>query len=157
MTPAVALLKRHKQSFRLHSYTHDPAAASYGLEAAEKLGLDARQVFKTLVAQADTGELLVAMLPVCASLSLKKLAVAAGVKKVTLAEPVVVERATGYVLGGVSPLGQKKRLRAFLDLSAGDHASLYFSAGRRGLEIELAPQLLEQLAGAQWVALQASG
>ena len=156
MTPAVALLKRNKQPFQLHSYTHAPAATSYGLEAADKLGLDAQRVFKTLVVQADTGELLVAMVPVCNTLSLTKLAAAAGVKKGVMAQPAMVARATGYVLGGVSPLGQKKRLRAFVDQSADAFPSLYVSAGRRGLEIELAPALLKQLLGAGFVPLTAS-
>lgn len=156
MTPAVTLLKRQKQAFKLHDYAHDPAVASYGLEAAEKLGLDARTVFKTLVVQTDTGELLVAMIPVCDSLSLKKLAVAAGVKKVVMADPVVVARSTGYVLGGISPLGQKKRLRTFIDQSAQGIDCIYVSAGRRGLEIELAPGVLGRLLGAEFVSLVAS-
>lgn len=156
MTPAVALLKKQKQAFSLHEYAHDPSAASYGLEAAEKLGLDARRVFKTLVAQADTGELLVAMLPVCNSLSLKKLAAAAKVKKVAMADPALVSRTTGYVLGGVSPLGQKKRLRTFVDQSAESFSSIHVSAGRRGLEIELAPAVFGQLLGASFVSLVAS-
>lgn len=156
MTPAVALLKKLKQPFQLHSYHHDPAAASYGQEAADKLGLQPQQVFKTLLAQADTGELLVAMLPVVHSLNLKKLATAAGVKKVAMADPRQVERTTGYVLGGVSPLGQKKSLRTFIDSSACEFDSLFCSAGRRGLEIELAPGLLQQLTRAQWAALVAA-
>lgn len=156
MTPAVALLKRQKQAFKLHDYVHDPAVASYGLEAAEKLGLDARAVLKTLVVQADTGELLVAMIPVCDSLSLKKMAAAAGVKKVAMAEPAVVGRSTGYVLGGVSPLGQKKRLRTFIDQSAKSFSCVYVSAGRRGLEIELAPGVLGGLLGAEFISLVAS-
>lgn len=156
MTPAVALLKKHKQAFLLHEYAHDPSVASYGLEAAEKLGLDAHRVFKTLVAQADTGELLVAMLPVCNSLSLKKLAAAAKVKKAVMADPALVSRTTGYVLGGVSPLGQKKRLRTFIDQSAEGFPSIHVSAGRRGLEIELAPAIFGQLLGASFVSLLAS-
>lgn len=156
MTPAVALLKKHKQQFQLHSYSHDPAAASYGLEAADKLGLQPQQVFKTLVALADTGELLVAVLPVVHTLNMKKLATAAGVKKVAMADPKQVERTTGYVLGGVSPLGQKKNLRTFIDQSARDFDSLFCSAGRRGLEIELAPDLLQQLTRAQWAELVAT-
>lgn len=155
MTPAVALLKKQQQAFELHEYAHDPAAGSYGLEAAEKLGLDARRVFKTLVVQADTGELLVAMIPVCNSLSLKKLAAAAGVKKVAMADPALVSRSTGYVLGGVSPLGQKKRLRTFVDQSAASFASLYVSGGRRGLEIELAPAAFRQLLNVDFVSLMA--
>lgn len=153
MTPAVALLKKRKQPFVLHQYAHDPRAQSYGLEAAEKLALPVERVFKTLVVQADGGELLVAVLPVGDSLNLKRMAVAAAVKRVAMAEPVLVERATGYVLGGVSPLGQKKRLRTFIDSGAQQHFSIYVSAGRRGLEIELAPQLLQLLTSAQWAGL----
>lgn len=153
MTPAVALLKKRKQPFVLHQYAHDPRAQSYGLEAAEKLALPVERVFKTLVVQADGGELLVAVLPVGDSLNLKRMAAAAAVKRVAMAEPVLVERATGYVLGGVSPLGQKKRLRTFIDSGAQQHSSIYVSAGRRGLEIELAPQLLQLLTSAQWAGL----
>ncbi len=156
MTPAVALLKKQKQQFRLHSYAHEPSAVSYGLEAAEKLGLEPERVFKTLVAQADSGELLVAVLPVCHTLSLKKLAVAAKVKKIAMAEPRLVERTTGYVLGGVSPLGQKKRLRTFVDESAAGFESVFVSAGRRGLEIEIPLEVLQQLAGAVPVSLVAA-
>lgn len=156
MTPAVALLKKQKQQFRLHSYAHEPSAVSYGLEAAEKLGLEPGRVFKTLVAQADSGELLVAVLPVCHTLSLKKLAVAAKVKKIAMAEPRLVERTTGYVLGGVSPLGQKKRLRTFVDESAAGFESVFVSAGRRGLEIEIPLEVLQQLAGAVPVSLVAA-
>lgn len=155
MTPAVALLKRQKQQFRLHSYGHEPGTASYGMEAAEKLGLAPMEVFKTLVVETESGELLVAVLPVCTSLSLKKLAAAAGVKKTSLAEPGRVERVTGYVLGGVSPLGQKKLLRTFIDDSARERCSVYVSAGRRGLDIELAPDTLRELLRAQWVSLTA--
>lgn len=155
MTPAVALLKRQKQQFRLHSYDHEPGTASYGMEAAEKLGLVPMEVFKTLLVETEGGELLVAVLPVCTSLNLKKLAAAAGVKKISLAEPGKVERVTGYVLGGVSPLGQKKLLRTFIDDSARERCSVYVSAGRRGLDIELAPDTLRELLRAQWVSLTA--
>ena len=156
MTPAIDLLKKHKQTFQLHSYSHDPAAASYGLEAADKLGLQPQQVFKTLVAQSEAGELLVAVLPVVHSLNMKKLAKAAGVKKVAMADPQQVERTTGYVLGGVSPLGQKKSLRTFIDQTAQAFDSLFFSAGRRGLEIELSPQALQQLTRGHWASLTAT-
>ena len=153
MTPAVALLKRQKQQFQLHSYTHDPGTASYGLEAADKLGLAPGQVFKTLVGEGDSGELLVAILPVCHTLNFKKLATAAGVKKVAMADPKKVERTTGYVLGGVSPLGQKKALRTFIDASAQKLTSMHVSAGRRGLEIELAPDVLKNMTRGSWADL----
>src|SRR5690625_7393024 len=109
MTPAINLAKKHKITFTLHQYEHDPQSASYGLEAVEKLGLAPEHVFKILVAKLDSGDLVVAVIPVAERLNLKLLAKAAKVKKAHMAEPAEVERATGYVLGGVSPLGQKKR------------------------------------------------
>jgi len=118
MTPALDLLKKVRAEHRIHSYEHDPKAASYGLEAAEKLGLDPAQVFKTLLASSEKGELLVAVVPVVGSLDLKALAHAAGVKKVEMADPAAAQRSTGYLLGGISPLGQKKRLRTFIDVTA---------------------------------------
>jgi len=130
---------------RVHEYAHDPSSQSYGLEAAEKLGVPAEQVFKTLVVSLDGRELAVAVVPVAAMLSMKLIARAAGVKKAAMAEASAVERVTGYVLGGVSPLGQKKRLRTFIDHSAEGFATIYVSAGRRGLEIELSPGDLRQL------------
>lgn len=144
MTPAIDLLKKHKTDFRVHSYEHDPKTASYGLEAAEKLGLEPARVFKTLLACSEKGELLVAVVPVVGSLDLKALAQAAKVKKADMADPAAAQRATGYLLGGISPLGQKKRLRTFIDSSAQSLSSLYVSAGRRGLEVELAPQVLAE-------------
>ena len=137
----------------VHAYEHDPGAPSYGLEAAQKLGLDAAQVFKTLVVALDGKELVVGVIPVDQQLNLKALAQAAGAKKAAMADPMEVQRATGYVLGGVSPLGQKRRLRTFIDASAQSLASLYVSAGRRGLEIELAPADLALLTGARFATL----
>ncbi len=142
MTPALDLLKKVCAPHRVHSYEHDPKAPSYGLEAAEKLGLEPVRVFKTLLASSEKGELLVAVVPVVGSLDLKALAQAAGVKKTEMADPAAAQRATGYLLGGISPLGQKKRLRTFIDSSAQDFTTLYVSAGRRGLEVELAPGVL---------------
>ena len=107
MTPALDLLKKVRAEHRVHSYEHDPKAASYGLEAAEKLSLEPAQVFKTLLASSEKGELLVAVVPVVGSLDLKALAQAAGVKKAEMADPAAAQRATGYLLGGISPLGQK--------------------------------------------------
>ncbi|UVE18815.1 Cys-tRNA(Pro) deacylase [Pseudomonas sp. LS44] len=144
MTPAIDLLKKAKAEHRVHSYTHDPKAPSYGLEAAEKLGLEPARVFKTLLAASEKGELLVAVVPVAGSLDLKALAHAAGVKKADMADPAAAQRATGYLLGGISPLGQKKRLRTFIDSSAQHQPSIYVSAGRRGLEVELTAALLAQ-------------
>ena len=135
MTPALDLLKKHRAEHRVHSYEHDPKSASYGLEAAEKLGLDPQQVFKTLLASSEKGELLVAVVPVVGTLDLKALAHAAGVKKCEMADPAAAQRATGYLVGGISPLGQKKRLRTFIDESAQNFATIHVSAGRRGLEV----------------------
>lgn len=144
MTPALDLLKKVHAEHRIHSYEHDPKAASYGLEASEKLGLEPAQVFKTLLASSEKGELLVAVVPVAGTLDLKALAHAAGVKKVEMADPAAAQRATGYLLGGISPLGQKKRLRTFIDKSAQGFAMIFVSAGRRGLEVELSPAVLAE-------------
>jgi Cys-tRNA(Pro)/Cys-tRNA(Cys) deacylase len=153
MTPAIDLLKKAQAAHRVHSYSHDPKAASYGLEAAEKLNLEPARVFKTLLAATEKGELLVAVVPVAGSLDLKALAQAAAVKKADMADPAAAQRATGYLLGGISPLGQKKRLRTFIDTSAQQHPSIFVSAGRRGLEVELAAEVLAQLTQAQFAAI----
>ena len=153
MTPAIDLLKKAKAEHRVHSYQHDPKAPSYGLEAAEKLGLAPECVFKTLLAATEKGELLVAVVPVVGSLDLKALAAAAGVKKADMADPNAAQRATGYLVGGISPLGQKKRLRTFIDNSAQPFASIFVSAGRRGLEVELAPADLLRLTGGHYAAI----
>lgn len=153
MTPAIDLLKKHRAEHRVHSYSHDPKAASYGLEAAEKLDLQPERVFKTLLAASEKGELLVAVVPVAGSLDLKALALAAKVKKVEMADPAAAQRSTGYLLGGISPLGQKKALRTFIDVSAEQYPSIFVSAGRRGLEVELAAEVLAQLTRATFAAL----
>lgn len=139
MTPAIKSLQKAKLSFKTHEYTHDPAAESYGLEAAEKMGVDAARVFKTLVVMLDAKDYAVGVIPVSDMLSMKQIAKAAGAKKAAMADKSDVERITGYVLGGVSPLGQKKRLKTFIDSSAQELPTLFFSAGRRGLEIEMSP------------------
>lgn len=148
MTPASKLLDKAGVVYQLHQYVHDPQAVSYGGEAADKLGLNPRQVFKTLLAATESGELLVAIVPVGGSLDLKLLAKAAKVKKVAMADPGAAQRSTGYLLGGISPLGQKKALRTFIDNSAIDWPQIFVSAGRRGLEIELEPQALIRLTNA---------
>ena len=153
MTPAVDAARKAGIDFTLHEYEHDPAAESYGSEAAEKLGIDERQVFKTLVADIGQKTLVVAVIPVSAKLSMKQLAKASGAKKASMAAPADVERSTGYVLGGVSPVGQKKRLKTILDESASGFATVFISAGRRGLEIELKPEDLLSLCAAQFFAL----
>ena len=148
MTPAIKLAKQRNLDYKLHEYTHDSNAASFGLEAAEKLAIAAERVFKTLVVATDAGALAVAILPVDKTLNFKKMAKALSAnkmlacKKVQMADPKQVERTTGYVLGGVSPLGQKKRLATLIHASAQEQISIYVSGGRRGLEIELPPEQL---------------
>lgn len=142
MTPAINLAKKLNLDYQIHEYEHDPNSESYGLEAAEKLGLPPQQVFKTLVVATDGNKLAVAILPVIDSLNFKKMAKALGCKKVQMADPKAVERSSGYVLGGVSPLGQKKRLPTVIHQSAEELTTLHVSGGRRGLEIELPPKQL---------------
>ncbi|WP_414720410.1 Cys-tRNA(Pro) deacylase [Streptomyces sp.] len=146
-TPATVAATRAGVAFTLHSYEHDPAAASYGEEAAEALGVAPERVFKTLVADVD-GALTVAVVPVSGSLDLKALAAAVGGKRAAMADPAVAERTTGYVRGGISPLGQRKALPTVVDSSAERYGTVCVSAGRRGLEIELAPADLVALTGA---------
>ncbi|MCO5365537.1 Cys-tRNA(Pro) deacylase [Pseudomonas alliivorans] len=153
MTPALDLLKKVRAEHRIHSYEHDPKAASYGLEAAEKLGLEPARVFKTLLASTEKGELLVAVVPVVGTLDLKALAHAAGVKKTEMADPAAAQRSTGYLLGGISPLGQKKRLRTFIDETAMPFETIFVSAGRRGLEVELSAQVLADHTSATFAAI----
>jgi Cys-tRNA(Pro)/Cys-tRNA(Cys) deacylase len=148
MTPAIDTAKKAKISYVVHEYHHDPDAESYGLEAAEKLNTDPARVFKTLVVSDGGKDLTVAVVPVEHQLDLKLLAKAVGAKKMAMADVKLVERTTGYVVGGVSPLGQKKRLRTVIDASAQGFETMFVSAGRRGLEIELSPADLAALAGA---------
>lgn len=145
MTPAVTLARKLNIRHTVHEYEHDPGSDSYGLEAAEKLNLPPERVFKTLVARLDSGELVVGVLPASSKLNLKLLAKAGGAKKALMAPGPDVERSSGYVLGGVSPLGQRKRLRTFIDSSARTHRTIHVSAGRRGLEIELSPEDLRKV------------
>ncbi len=146
-TPAIVAAETAGIAFTLHEYAHDPKAPSYGLEAAEKLGVDAVRVFKTLVVSLD-GELSVAIVPVEAQVDLRALG-----KRAAMADPKLAERTTGYVTGGISPLGQRKRLRTILDASAFEHETIHVSAGRRGLEIELAPKDLLLLTGGSAAAI----
>ncbi|MFF3318971.1 Cys-tRNA(Pro) deacylase [Streptomyces sp. NPDC003035] len=146
-TPATVALTTSGTPFTLHAYDHDPAVPSYGEEAAEALGVSPDRVFKTLVADVD-GELTVAVVPVAGQLDLKALASAVGGKRATMADPAAAERTTGYVRGGISPLGQRKRLRTVLDASATTHETICISAGRRGLEVELPPTALATLTSA---------
>ncbi len=153
MTPAIELLKKSQVPHEVLSYHHDPKAASYGLEAVEKLGLAPATVFKTLLAASEKQELLVAIVPVAGTLDLKALAQAAGVKKLEMAKPDQAQRSTGYLVGGISPLGQKKRLRTFIDESAAELPTIHVSAGRRGLEVALAPTDLARLLDAPFVPI----
>ncbi|MEU5370835.1 Cys-tRNA(Pro) deacylase [Streptomyces sp. NPDC005951] len=146
-TPATVALTSAGTAFTVHAYDHDPASPSYGEEAAEALGVSPDRVFKTLVADVD-GALTVAVVPVAGSLDLKALAAAVGGKRATMADPAAAERTTGYVRGGISPLGQRKRLRTVLDASARTHTTICVSAGRRGLEVELSAMDLAELTGA---------
>ncbi|MFF5755606.1 Cys-tRNA(Pro) deacylase [Streptomyces longwoodensis] len=146
-TPATVALTAAGVDFTVHAYDHDPSHPSYGEEAAEAMGVSPERVFKTLVADVD-GALTVAVVPVAGQLDLKALASAVGGKKAAMADPALAERTTGYVRGGISPLGQRKRLPTVLDASAGGHATICVSAGRRGLEVELSPADLAALTGA---------
>lgn len=137
-TPATVALSRAGVPFTEHAYQHDPSAPSYGREAASQLGLDPRQVFKTLLATVDV-RLVVAVVPVAGQLDLKALAAAVGGKKATMAAPATAERATGYVVGGISPVGHKRTLPTVVDESALAFDTVYVSGGRRGLDIGLAP------------------
>lgn len=150
-TPATALLARQKVTHQVHTYDHG-AGQAYGPEAAERLGLDPDRVFKTLVTEVD-GALTVGVVPVSATLDLKALAAAVGGKRARMADVAAAERATGYVAGGISPLGQRRRLPTVIDASAQKWETLYCSGGRRGLEIELAPADLSRLCGGQFALI----
>lgn len=136
MTPAVVEVKRAGTSYRLHEYK-STGTGSWGIEAAELLGVDPQRVFKTLIVQVDRSALVVGIVPVVCELNLKALAAAARGKKAELANQQLAERSTGYVLGGISPLGQRQKLLTLLDTSAQNFTTIYISGGRRGLEIEL--------------------
>jgi Cys-tRNA(Pro)/Cys-tRNA(Cys) deacylase len=141
------MLEKRGLPFRVLEYEHDPRADAYGTEAAEALDLDPHAVFKTLLARLDGDELVVALVPVTTTLDLKALARAGGSKRAAMADPADAERATGYVVGGISPLGQKKRLRSFVDETVTLLDECFVSGGRRGMELALAPDdLVEALA-----------
>lgn len=150
MTPACKVLKSNKIDFSIHEYEHDVNAKSFGLEAAEKLGLNVEEVFKTLMVT-DDKNYFVAILPVNYQLNLKKVASAFGCKKLHMADPKVTERLTGYLVGGISPIGQKKRLKTVIDASATALNKMYVSGGKRGLDVGLKPQDLSDVLGAAFV------
>ncbi|EPP5335473.1 Cys-tRNA(Pro) deacylase [Vibrio harveyi] len=155
MTPAINLAKKKKVSHTIHQYEHDPRADSYGLEAAEVLGQDPKKVFKTLLfcLNGEPKNLAVAIIPVDQKLNLKLAAKAAKGKKADMADPEIAQKTTGYVVGGISPLGQKKELPTFLHESATQQETICVSAGKRGLEIELAPKDLLSLTRGQFAPL----
>jgi Cys-tRNA(Pro)/Cys-tRNA(Cys) deacylase len=146
-TPATAALTAAGITFEVRAYDHDPRATSYGLEAAEALGADPARVFKTLLASLDS-RLVVGIVPVTGQLDLKALARALGGSKAVMAEVAAAERATGYVAGGISPVGQKRALPTVLDASALDHDTILVSGGRRGLDVERARHDLVAITGA---------
>ncbi len=150
-SPAIAAAERAGVDFALHEYEHDPAADSYGLEAAHKLGVDPARIFKTLVVSIDGG-LEVACVPVASQLDVKALG-----KRARMADRVQAERVTGYVTGGISPIGQRRRLPTHLDASARGHGTIMVSAGRRGLQIELTPDDFVLLTDARVHAIAAEG
>jgi Cys-tRNA(Pro)/Cys-tRNA(Cys) deacylase len=153
-TPALAELRRAGVVFSAHEFEHDPAERSYGLAAAQALGAEPARVFKTLVAMAD-GRAVVGIVPVDRQLSLKAIATAVGAKRAEIAPPSDDERLTGYVVGGISPFGQKRRLPTVLDDSAAAFATIYVSGGRRGLDVEIAPDALISLLRAIVTAIAA--
>lgn len=145
MTPAIQLLKKQKIPFDVHQYIHDKNNDAYGLEAVEKMGVNSNLVFKTLVVVLEDGQLVVAILPVTEKLSMKLVAKIFSAKKAQMANKHDVLRSTGYVMGGVSPLGQKKRLNTVINSSAFAFDNIFVSAGKRGLEVQLNPLDLQKL------------
>ncbi|MBU0632545.1 Cys-tRNA(Pro) deacylase [bacterium] len=150
MTPCIQLLKKTKTVYKLHQYEHDASCNSYGEEAAQKLGVVQDRVFKTLVVVSDKNEFIVGIVAVSSKLNMKSMAKAVGAKKAAMADTHDVEKITGYILGGVSPLGQKKRLKTIIDESAKEFETIFVSAGKRGLDVELSAKDLQELLQAKF-------
>jgi len=145
MTPAINLLKKYKYDFKIHKYEHNPACTNFGEEAVDKLKLDAKRVFKTLLVELSSKELVVCILPVYNMLNLKSIAEVFGVKKAQMASKDEAQKTTGYLLGGISPLGQRKLLKTVLDISSNNFETIFISGGKRGLDIEIKPKILEEI------------
>lgn len=156
MTPAVNSAKKAKKSYVLHEYTHNPNSGSYGEEAAVLLQQDPARVFKTLLVAMESNQkkLAVAVVPVSGQLNLKSMAAALRVKKVVMAEAQAAERSSGYIVGGISPLGQKRALPTIIDETATHFATIFFSAGKRGLEIEMSAGDLAMLTSAEFASIK---
>ena len=151
-TPATVALTKSGIAFTIHSYDHDPSAASFGLEAADALGLPVEQVFKTLLADID-GKLVVGIVPVHRKLDLKALAASVGGKRAAMADAAIAERSTGYVVGGISPIGQKRALPTVIDDSATNFDTIYVSGGRRGFDLGLSPADLARITSARFAPI----
>lgn len=153
MTPAINLLKKNKCDFKIHKYHHNPVNTNYGLEAAQVLGLNENQVYKTLLVELNPKELAVGIIPVNRSMSLKNIALALDVKSAIMANKDEAQKVTGYLLGGISPFAQKKLLKTVLDESAKNFETIYVSGGRRGLDIEVKPSDILQILDAKYFGI----
>ncbi len=145
MTPAIRQIKQKKINCKIYRYEHDTSNTSFGLEVVEKLSLNVHEVFKTLIIHLNSGDFAVALIPVCSKASMKKIAKALNVKKASMADTIDAQKITGYIQGGISPIGQKKQLKTVIDESAKKYKTIYVSGGQRGLEIEINPKDLQKL------------